>query len=288
MRSQVASQIGQAGAVCGMLVNALQMNLPNLIDEIFDLAVQAIDEDGRFISLSEAVAQLSVLDRYSLHHELRRDRVAEMASRAFSRACFAMLDITSAPDDDHPKIVQGLMILAEVVLKTDDAQQRQLFEQYVLATLGETSLPLLRGALMGLTVELRLSPHGVLTDEIRSFAASPQDKMVDAGDFIQGVIMVSRVAISMGATELVAAIDELLGAADWEIFTTMLPKMRAGMEGIHARHRVALAKEVAIRYGLEEDDSALQELTVSVEEATEIANIDRVVGEIMNKWSFAE
>ena len=286
VRGQVANQLGQAGPVCRMLVGAMQMNLPNLIAEIFDLAVTAIDEDGRFLSLAEAVAQLSVLDRYALHHELRREQIADMAERAFSRACFAMLDIVSAPDDDLPAIVRSLMTLAEIVLKTDDLTQRELFEQYVATTLDETALPLLRGALMGIMVELRLRPHEDLAQEIASFAASPQDQMVAAGDFIQGVITVSRVAVSMGATELVAAIDGLLSAADWEIFTTMLPKMRAGMESLHARHRDALAREVAIRYGLEESASSLRELNVSVEEATVISNVDRIVSEIMSKWSF--
>ena len=287
LRKIIAENEGHAGTICRTLVSAVQMDLPNLIDQIFDVAVAAIDEDPRFVSLCEAVAQLSVLDRYALHHEMKRDQIAAMLQRSFTRACFSMIDIANAPDDQHSEIVDGLTTLADIVLKGDNEGQSELFAQYVETTLDECSVAFLKGALLGLTVEIRLRPHQAVTDEILAFAASPQEQMVSAGDFIHGVVAVSRASIMAGASELVDAIDELLKAAEWEVFITMLPRLRAGMELLHARHRDSIASRVAERYGLEES-TTLQQLEVSVDQAAEIVQVDRRVAEIMSRWSFAE
>ena len=287
LRASIAENEGNAGAICSTLVRAMQMDLPNLIDQVFDLAVVALDEDGRFVSLCSAVSHLSVLDRYAIHHEMKRERIGNMFDRAFARACFSMLDIASAPDDQHLAIVGGLTTLADVVLKGTNESQANLFSQYVSVTLQETTVPFLKGALMGLTVEIRLESNQTITDEIIGFSQSPPDQMVAAGDFIHGVISVSRTSIMSGARELVDAIDELLKAAEWEVFVTMLPRIRAGMELLHARHRDAIASRVAERYGLKESET-LQQLEVSVATAAGIVELDRKVAKIMSRWSFAD
>ena len=287
LRTTIAANEGNAGKICESLVASMQMDLPNLIDQVFDVAVTAIDEDSRFVSLCRAVAQLSVLDRYAIHHEMRRERIGSMFERAFARSCFSMIDIASAPDDQHSEVVGGLTTLADVVLKGNDESQKTMFSQFVAATLADTTVPFLKGALMGMTVEIRLQPNQVITDEIMAFAASPQDQMVNAGDFVHGVIAVSRASIMSGARELVDAVDELLKAAEWDVFITMLPRIRAGMEMLHARHRDSIASRVAERYGLAESQS-LQQLEVSVSAAAGIVALDQKVAAIMSKWSFTE
>ena len=80
--------------------------------------------------------------------------------------------------------------------------------------------------------------------------------------------------------------DELLRAAEWETFMIILPRIRAGMEMLHARHRDALAQRVAERYGLKEG-KPLQMLQLSVGAAAKIAELDRKVADIMAEWSFS-
>lgn len=299
LRRRMADNSDQAGEICRTLVAAMQMNLPQLIDQVFDVAVTAIDEDPRFVSLCEAVAQLAVLDRYALHHELKRDQIARMSERAFARACFAMPEIAAAPDDRHMEIVRGLMTLADHLQPgpaTNEAgddssnsgdDRSQLFSQFVAATLELTQIPYLRGALTGLAVEIRLQSPELVTDEILSFARSGQEQMIHAGDFIHGVISVSRASLMTGSGELVDAIDALIRAADWDTFVTMLPRLRAGMEMLHARHRDSLAARVAELCGLAESAS-LRQLDVSVETAAAVAAIDRQVADVMSHWSFAD
>ena len=285
LKQRLVDHQGQAGQTCQLLVRGLQMHLPGMIDRVFEQAVQAVEDDHRFASLCEAVTHLSVLDRHALHAEMKREQIAAMLARTFERACFAMPDIATAPDDQHLEIISGLTTLADRVLKGQDAAQSQLFAHYLAATCSATQVPMLKGALLGLSVEIRLIPTGKLMEEIHSFAISPAEQMVGAGDFIHGVIAVSRASIMAGASELVDALDELLKAADWDVFITMLPRLRAGMEMLHARHRDSLAERVAEKYGLK-DDKPLQKLQLSVTAAARIAALDQKVARIMAEWNF--
>src|SRR5262249_57672827 len=106
-----------------------------------------------------------------------------------------------------------------------------------------------------------------------------------AGDFLDGIMAVSRTSILLGADALIGAVDELLRAAEWEAFLTMLPRMRSAFERLHERQRDALAERVAHRYGLAEKE-ALTELRTSVGAAALIARIDRQVGGIMKACDF--
>ena len=72
---------------------------------------------------------------------------------------------------------------------------------------------------------------------------------------LQGVLRVSKTAILLGARWLVAAVDELLRAAQGETFLNIVPRLRAAFETLHERQRDSLATHVAELYGLKESDS---------------------------------
>jgi len=89
----------------------------------------------------------------------------------------------------------------------------------------------------------------------------------------------------LGADALIAAIDELLRAAAWEPFLTMLPRLRAAFERLNERDRDSLAHRVALRYGLTQAEE-VRDLRTSVAAAARIARIDQEVDRIMENWSF--
>lgn len=289
LKKKIASQSGNAGEICETLVEATQMNLPDLVEQIGDVAATAIEEDPRFVSMTSAVGQLMVLDRYALHYQMRRDWINTMKHRAFVRSCFAMQEITSAPDDKHGEISNGLAVLADIVLKSEkDDDDSRLFIQSVENALAKTEIPFIRGVLLGTLVEIRVLPNKAVTDEILGFANSSQNTMSLAGDFVQGVISVSRTAIMTGSDELVKALDQLIRRSEWEVFTILLPKLRAAMELLHARHRQSLATRVAETYGLVKPSRTLEQLDVSADLMTEIVALDYEVANIMAKWSFVK
>ncbi len=277
-----------AGRTCRMLREAMQMDLPNMIAHVQEACSSAIDTDNRFLSLTEAVVHLCVLEQLAAYKQLAVAPIIELITRCFDRACFALSDVISAPDEQHNAIVMGLSNLAELILRNSAVVlDRDVFVNQVRSVADLTEVPYLRGAFLGMLAELRELPMDFLAKEISAFAVTSKERMVLAGDFVDGVLAVSRTSIMLGADAIVKAMDELLRAAEWEVFLTMLPRMRAAFERMHARQVDSLAAVVARMYGLSEDQrESLLELNTSVGAAAVIADIDRRVSELMQNWSF--
>ena len=273
-----------AGRTCTRLVQAIDLDLPNLVRQVEEACGRAIDADSRLASLSQALGRLCVLERYAVYRNLRRDVLADLIVRCFDRACFSIVEVIAAPEEQQPEVVAALLSLAEVVLQGErKGLERALFAEHVRKAAAETRVPFLRGVFLGLLAELRELGPEQLAAEVSALARAPADRMVTAGDFLDGILAVSRTSIMLGADVLIGAVDELLRAAEWEAFLTMLPRLRGAFERLHQRQREALAERVAQRYGLAEKES-LTELRTSVGAAALIARIDRQVAEIMQAW----
>jgi hypothetical protein len=131
--------------------------------------------------------------------------------------------------------------------------------------------------------ELRDLPATDLTKELRALALAPVDIMTTAGDFLDGILAVSRTSLLVNADDLVVALDDLLSAAEWDPFLVMLPRLRAAFERLHRHQRDSLAANVAGRYGLKKAEQ-LTEISTSVAAAVWIARIDARVADIMKQW----
>jgi hypothetical protein len=286
LREEVAKDELHAGRTCERLAKALDMDLPNMIHQVEEACCRAIDTDTRFVSLSQALTWLNVIDRYAVYRELRRDLLADLILRCFDRACFAVPDVANVPEDQQPQVVSALLAVAEVVLRdTTGTFDRNLFAQHVQSASALSTVPFLQGAFQGLLAELRLKTAEDLAADVSAFARAPADRMALAGDFLDGVMAVSRTSILLGADALIGAIDELLRAAEWETFLVILPRTRAAFERLHQRQVESVASRVAERYGLGEQES-LTELRTSVAAAAWIARIDQQVAQILEKWKF--
>jgi hypothetical protein len=286
LREQLAEDEWHAGRACQRLIAAIDMDLPNLVHEVEDACGRAIDNDTRFVSLTQALASLTVIERYAVYRNLRRDLLDDLIVRCFDRACFSILDVLAVPAEQQPEVVSALLTLAEVTLRGQrQGLDRDLFAEHVRKAAAATTVPFLRGVFLGMLTELREKTAEELAAELSALAKAPVDRMVTAGDLLDGILAVSRTSILLGADALIGALDELLRAADWEPFLTMLPRLRAAFERLHAGQRESLAARVARRYGLAEQES-LTELRTSVGAAALFAAIDQRVAEIMMKWDF--
>jgi hypothetical protein len=286
LREELAKEGLHAGRTCTRLVQAIDLDLPDLVRQVEDACGRAIDADARFVSLSQALGRLCVLERYAVFRNLRRDLLGDLIVRCFDRACFSILDVIAAPAEEQPEVVAALQALAEMVLQGErKGLERALFVEHVRKAAGGTNVPFLRGVFLGMLAELRDLKPEQLAAEVSALARAPADRMVTAGDFLDGILAVSRTSIMLGADALIGAVDELLRAAEWDAFLTMLPRMRAAFERLHDAQRDALAEHVARRYGLVEKE-AVTELRTSVGAAALIARIDKQVAEIMKVWDF--
>ena len=286
LREELARGEMHAGKTCGRLVQAIDMDLPAMVQDAEEACGQAIDEDARFDSLCTAFTHLQTLDRYAAYRHLRRERLDDLILRCYDRACFAIADVVAVPEEQQPEVIAGLQVLAETVLRDDrPGLERVLFATQVRKAAATCQVPYLRGAFLGILSEVREISAADLAAEVSALAQAAPDRQATAGDFLHGVLAVSRTSVMLGADALIAAVDELLRAAPWDAFLLMLPRLRAAFEQLHQRQRDALAERVAVRYGLAEG-STVAELHMSVATATALAQVDRRVAEIMQKWGF--
>lgn len=108
--------------------------------------------------------------------------------------------------------------------------------------------------------------------------------MVTAGDLLDGMLAVSRTSILLGADALVAAVDDLLRAAEWNLFLAMLPRLRAAFERIGEPERDSLAGTVARKYGLS-SASGVRTVSGSLGVTALVARLDAAVAAALLDWS---
>ncbi|MEZ4238704.1 MAG: DUF5682 family protein [Myxococcota bacterium] len=285
LEEEIARDPAHASAVTALWRKAVDMDLPALALRMEATCGAAIDTDRRLASLARAFVDLDVLRKHAAFRGLRRDLLDDLWVRAFRRACFTVPEAADLPEEEHPELIGALSALAESLLAQPDVLDRALFTTNLRSAAAATGSQTLRGVFLGVLAEIRELPPEDLAAEVAAFARARPEVLVEAGAFLDGVLAVSRTSVMLGAEALVDALDQLLRAAEWEVFVTMLPRLRHAFERLHARQRDAVAERVAVRYGLR-DGEALVTLETSVGAALALAAVDRRVGQIMSQWPF--
>lgn len=274
-----------AARACALLRDAVDLELPNLAQRVEDACVLAIDEDGRLTGLGEAFVSLRVVERVAHHRGASATlaRLPALLERCFDRACFAIGDAARAPDEEHEGVLAALRALAEAVVGEGD-YERDLLVEHLRGAAEETSVPRLRGVFLGTLAELRASTPAELAREVAAQALLPQDRLIEAGQLLEGILAASPSSILLGGVEIVSAVDALLATAEWETFLGMLPTLRAGFEHLHPAQRDSFAASVAARYGLGEGKDLSAPLATSLGAAAAIARADLRTEEILQAW----
>lgn len=286
LEEEVAKEQRQAGATCLRLLESVSMQLPHVMQRLETAAGAAIDEDRHFNSQCEALLHLLVLDRLAVQKNLGRDAIATLAVRSYARACLAIADLGAIPPDQQEATITHLKSLAEAVLGGDERFDRALFTEGVKTAALSSESPFMQGAFAGLLTELRELDPKELATRVAAFAVSEPSKMVLAGEFLDGAFAVSKTSMLLGADSLITAIDELLRAAPWEDFMTLLPKVRHAFERLHERQRLSFADRVAAKYGLSEAKEVAEVKASSAGAAVYMAAVDARVAAIMKEWTF--
>ncbi len=97
LEEALARHHDHAGRVARHLTCACDMDLAGLVPRLARACRQALDLDGRFISLADAARRLLVLERQQALSGLDPALLGALVERAFSRACFAPPNVASAP-----------------------------------------------------------------------------------------------------------------------------------------------------------------------------------------------
>ncbi|HWE38394.1 MAG TPA: DUF5682 family protein [Isosphaeraceae bacterium] len=284
LREAIAEAGTGAGKTCERLLQAVDLDLPELVQVAETAGARAIDADPDFVSLASALHHLSLLDRYAALRGLRREVLDDLLVRAYDRACFALPDASSVPDEEHQGVVDALVTVADLIQRSGPGRfDRSLFASAARRAADESPAPFLRGAFLGLLCEIRDLPAEALAAEVAGLAQASTERMVTAGDLLDGMLAVSRTSILLGAEALVAAVDDLLKAAEWDPFLTMLPRLRAAFERLNEPQRDSLAATVARRHGLAKADD-VRGMSGSLRATALVARIDAAVAKALEGW----
>ena len=284
LREQLAEDMESAARVSARLRDALDMDLPSLADEIERACGVAVATDPRFVSLAEGLQNLQLLRRHLAYQERRGKGLDDLVEQCFDRACFSLPEAASAPEAEQEAVVNGLRIVAEALLGDDSGRLgRDVLVQHVRSASEASEVPFLRGAFMGKLAELRVVPPEETAALLAAYAREPVERMVAAGEFLDGMLASCRTSVLLGAEHLVAAVDDLLNAADHESFLVMLPRLRSAFDRLHERQRSTLADRVASRYGLK-DAEEVTRLSATVAVTALVARLDEQAGRILAEW----
>ncbi len=284
LREAIARAGAGAGETSERLLQAVDMDLPDLIPAVETACGAAIDADPNFVSLALALRNLGLLGRHAVFRGLRRDLLEVLLVRSHDRACFALPAAASVPDDQARPVVDALVTVADLSQRAEAGRfDRDLFADSARRAADDSPVPFLRGAFLGLLCEIRELPADALAAEVAALALASPDKMATAGDLLDGMLAVSRTSILLGADALVAAVDDLLRAAEWDPFLVMLPRLRAAFERIGDAQRDSLAATVARKYGLS-TAADVRTMTGSLGATALVARLDAAVASALAGW----
>jgi hypothetical protein len=283
LREALAQAGTNAGQTCTRLLEAVDMDMPDLVHAAGDACGTAIDTDASFVSQALALSCLGRLEQYAAFRGLRRDRLEDLLTRCYDRACFALPDSAAVPEEEQNGVVNALITVAEVVQRDSGRYDRALFAQAARTAADQSPVPFLRGAFLGLLCEIREIPACALAAEVESLAQASTEVMITAGDLLDGMFAVSRTSLLLGADALVAAVDDLLKAAEWDPFLVMLPRLRAAIERLTQAQKQSLAATVARRYGLTGAEE-VRAMSGSLAATALVARLDAATAAVLKNW----
>ena len=184
---------------------------------------------------------------------------------------------------EQDNVVEGIVAIAELVQR-DDRYDRNLFAEGARMGATQSNVAFLRGAFLGLLCEIRELPATALAAEVSGLAKAAPEQMVAAGDLLDGMLAVSRTSVMLGADDLVAAVDELLEAAEWDPFLMMLPRLRGAFERLAESQRDSFAHTVAQRYGLASSDE-VSAMPSGLAATALVTRLDAAVARTLANWT---
>lgn len=269
--------------ISAVLLNALDMALPQTVMHAQTLCQRALVDDHHFVSLTQGFTNLLLCQQRLALVDFQVESLQPLLLQCFRYASHALLAVSNAPADEEKAIVQGLLQLCQAYLSDEQpALGRDNFIDCLNQVANASPVPFLRGCFCGALMELRERSPAALAAEICQYQYAAAEQIIECSLFIEGVIALSHTSILLGAKEIITAIDQLLETAEQPVFEQMMVHLRAAFERLNQVQRLRLADVVAQHYGLTASEQL--NLNASVATAKAFARLDNQVADIMHHW----
>jgi len=284
VRVSLAQEAGDAAATTRLLLRAAQMGLTEVFDEALGAVEEAIAADTLFEHLAAALRDFVMLYAYRDTLATRgHARVLGTIETLFARCASTLPAVVFAQGDMAPKVLDGMQTLVRVALTFDGARlDRPLLiarlQEMVSTTDGN---PTLRGAGYGVLYSLGATRERVVAEALETYLRGGDAEALHAGPFLDGLFLSAK-NIFLGSTRLLRAVNEVLGALDWERFKRILPDLRRAFTQFIPTEIDQIGQRVSETVGL--DAAPPRDLPVPEAMAALAAESDRAVAAVLDGW----
>ncbi|HOF89576.1 MAG TPA: DUF5682 family protein, partial [Armatimonadota bacterium] len=250
--AEAAGQGGRARLGTALVVESCRMGLHRQSQALLDRTGALIAADADFPSLVRAAADLLMLhlSREPLEAHRLTD-VAELALRAFQRACYLLPALVATAGEAEDAVLDALNSLSQMPAPFGNrpAHRAMLWDRLrELADAADGNAAVI-GAATGLLVDDGRMPLDALTRRFTGFLHSVKDDGGSGPAFLRGLLRTAR-GVLWQEPELCAALTGVL--ADWDEarFLTQLPTLRLAFSTLTPRETDRVAAVVARQHGV--------------------------------------
>ncbi|MHA1198757.1 MAG: DUF5682 family protein [Candidatus Heimdallarchaeaceae archaeon] len=270
----------EAGAASELLLNAAQMGLIELLNELGDKLIDIIDKDQNFKSLVQALYQLVSL--YNFQESLLTEGykpLLKLIHRAYVRAAFLIPTILTVSEEEEEIIIEKLKALTNFVLSfTDLPIDKDLYVSQIESALKESRGNFaVRGSLSGVLYSFNLVDIATLSREINGYSLG--GSAVEGGNYLYGLFTICR-EIMILRKSFFTTIDELVCSLTDKDFLSILPILRRSFSLFSPKEIDIIAANVAKKRDYEEIDR--------IEISEKLANIlefaDQIAEDKFGEW----
>ena len=279
LQEQFAST-SEAGSASGLLLNAAQMGLIELLKELGDKLIDIIDKDQDFKSLVQALYQLVSL--YNFQESLLTEGykpLLNLIHRAYVRAAFLIPTILTVSEEEEEIVIEKLKALTNFVLSfTDLPIDKDLYVSQIQVALKENKGNYaVKGALSGVLYSFNLLDIATLSRKINGYSLG--GSAVEGGNFLYGLFTICR-EIMILRKSFFNTIDDLVCSLPDQEFLSILPIMRRSFSLFSPKEIDIIASNVAKKRDL--DEIAKVEISQKLANVLEFA--DQIAEEKFGEW----
>lgn len=280
-------------AAIDLFCAACRAGLGGEADAVLALVEAQVIEDPQLGSVIAALTDLVLLRRgreaLGLADTAMLDRLIAAAWRRVLALVPELADCGADEAREAVRALADLRGLIELARASQAPIDIALFDE-ALARLQAQALapmlaPMLAGAVMAFgLIDGQADAAGLgarLRGELASGYVDPAERMA----FLGGIIAIARELLWI-VPEIMAALDDVVAAADEATFTALLPHLRLALMALDPREVDRLAEDVAGRIGARPEQLAAQ-VDISEADLARNLDLDRALGEVLARDGMA-
>ncbi|NMC05394.1 MAG: hypothetical protein GYA24_09290 [Candidatus Lokiarchaeota archaeon] len=287
MLEELKKSINNYDRVSNLLYHSIVMGFTVEFNSIHQSCMDSLDHDDNFINLSSGfmnVVMIYHLLKAMPNQENNLVRVETLLVRNHFATCFALPNMANPKDELVDPVVSAVKKVATVLLTfTGVDLDRQAFIGSLNTCISTTSNEFIKGCYVGILYLMNAIDIHEVRGRIMAYTRSNDSVKVKVGEFIRGIIYECQSQFLFNP-EILQLLDEVISAAEWPIFSAILPSLKKSFSDLQPREYEVFAEKLAELYELKA--TVIKELKDEVHDrhVALFGAINKRVQEIFDDW----